>query len=744
VKFSRTAATLALLLTPMVSQLVSAQNLQLPPPGQARQALQQAVQQNPALIDVIRSRLQSSGLTPDQIRARLAASGYPPDLLDAYLGPAQNDQAPPTLGADQLTAIEALGLGTVTLPSGSLPVDTGMIQGGEERAEALASGDYVFGVDVFRRSTTQFLPTLAGPVPPDYRLGPGDHLVLILTGDVESAQTLQVTREGFVLIPQVGQLFVANLTLDQLRDVLYTRLHGVYSGIARGVTATTHFDISVASVRVNQVYVVGEVKQPGAYQISALGTVLTALYAAGGITDRANLREVEVRRQDQPAAAVDLYDYLLRGDKRRDIRLETGDVVFVPLHGTRAQVTGAVRRPAIYELKSGETLVDLMRAAGGFGTNAALQRLSIYRILPVARRGPGPLPRAVLDVPLPTAGAENSEFSGVIVSPLALQDGDSVAVDSLPPLSGTLFVAISGVVNKPGRYPWRDGMTLRDLVLLARGPKIGAYLKEAEIARMPPDRSQGQLAQTVRVPMDSTYLFERDSAGRYFGPAGLAFQASGAPEQLLQPYDNVLILKQPDFQLQRTIYVGGEVRFAGAYTLTSKDERLASLIDRAGGLTQQAYPEGIRFFRAGSSVGRINVDLPRALRDRSSSSNIVLEPSDSIEIPPYQPSVKISGAVNSPGSVLWEKGRGLEYYLGAAGGFSSKADKRWVSVRYANGEVRTRQRWLLITNDPEPGPGSEVIVPVKEGAATNWPLIASALTGLLSGTVALLVLLKQL
>src|SRR2546426_1377123 len=154
----------------------------------------------------------------------------------------------------------------------------------------------VFGVDVFRRTTTQFLPLLAGPVPSDYKLGPGDQLVLILTGDVELAYTMQVTREGFVLIPQVGQVYVSNLTLNQLYDVLYTRLGRVYSGVRRGAAATTRFDVSVANVRANQVYVVGEVGQPGAYQISSLGTVLTALYAAGGVTERANLRGVEVRR----------------------------------------------------------------------------------------------------------------------------------------------------------------------------------------------------------------------------------------------------------------------------------------------------------------------------------------------------------------------------------------------------------------------------------------------------------------
>src|SRR5207253_7829227 len=141
----------------------------------------------------------------------------------------------------------------------------------------------VFGVDAFRRTTTQFLPLLSGPVPPDYKLGPGDNLVLILTGDVELAYSLPVTREGFVLIPQVGQVYVSNLTLDQLRNVLYQRLGRVYSGVKRGAGATTRFDVSVANVRVNQVYVVGEVSLLGAYRISSLRTVLTGQSGSGGV-----------------------------------------------------------------------------------------------------------------------------------------------------------------------------------------------------------------------------------------------------------------------------------------------------------------------------------------------------------------------------------------------------------------------------------------------------------------------------
>jgi len=715
----------------LLSLFVSALPLSAQQPSQAQ--VQQALQQ-PGIADQLRQRIQSSGLTPDQIRARLSASGYSPTLLDAYLGGAASGGVQTAPGALELQAISALGLPLFETPL--LPVDTGLM-----RSRSGYTPSRVFGVDVFRRTTTQFLPLLSGPVPADYKLGPGDNLVLILTGDVELAHTLSVTREGFILIPQVGQVFVSNLTLDQLRNVLYDRLGRVYSGVRR-TNPTTRFDLSVANVRANQIYVVGEVSQPGAYQISSLGTVLTALYAAGGVTDRANLRSVEVRRGDKPVATLDLYDYLLRGDVHDDVRLQTGDVVFVPVHGIRTEISGAVTRPAIYELRVGETLSDLLGAAGGFRPDAQFKRIAVHRLLPPGERGPGSPPRAVIDVAL-TAQPPNRP-SAVQIPPIALLDGDSVVVDSVSALNGQFYVAIAGMVKKPGAYPWRQGMTLRDLVLLARGPEIGADLREAEIARIPTDRSQGQLATTLRVPLDSTYLFERDSAGRYVGPPGLPFPSRGAAEVVLEPYDNALILRQPNFDFQRTVTISGEVRFPGTYSLRTKNDRLSSLFSRGGGLTPQAYPEGIRFYRSLNNVGRINVDVRRAIADTSSRFNIVLQPGDSMHIPEYTPSVKVTGAVNSPGSVLWRQGANLSYYVSAAGGYAPQAQKGQVSVRFANGEVRTR-RGGFFPSDPRPAPGSEVSVPYEDPNAkkTDYVSLFGAVAQILASAIAIIVVVRR-
>ena len=818
----------------------------LPPPSQAASALQNALQQNPSLADVIRQRIAQSGMTPDQIRALLQSRGYSPTLLDQFMGPQAPGQPAPTAGANELTAIQSIGIPLQPPPQAaeSLPLDTGVIAAARRAAlvpkpESVVA-PMVFGTDVFKRTTTQFLPMLAGPVPPDYRLGPGDNLVLILTGDVEQAYPLTVSREGFILIPQVGQIFVANLTLEELRSLLYTRLARVYSGVRRTPNATTHFDISVASVGAIQPYVVGEVAQPGAYQISALGTVLTAIYAAGGVTDLASTRNIEVRRAGKVIGRFDLYDYLLHGDTHSDIRLQTGDVVFVPIHGTRAMAIGAVRRPAIYELKATESLPDLIAAAGGFRADAALERVSIHRILPADQRTPGGPQRITVDVPLgkpATRGSVDSAGTGAVIPKVPLQDGDSVIVDSLPmrathyvaiggsvyqpgryglepgmrlsqliaraggllrstyagrahidrldqsdstrriipvelpadsskpwaddrqlqdfdsvtvysrsEMRDSLFVIINGMVNQPKKYPWLEGLTLRDLILEAHGLKLGADLAEAEIARLPADRAGGQLAVTTRVPMDSTYLFDRDSLGRPIGPPGLPFRASGTPEVPLQPFDAVLILKQPGFELQRTVDVEGEVKFPGTYALRSKSERLADIVSRAGGLTPRAYAAGVRFIRDLGNVGRINVDLQRALSDSTSPDNVILQPDDSIQVPEYEPSVQVTGAVNSPGSVLWNPGQTLDDYLHAAGGLGRYAVSGRVSVHYANGEVRTRHKvFLFFTKNPTPDPGSMIVVPARDpNDKTDLVALFGSIAQALAGSLAIVLVVTKL
>jgi protein involved in polysaccharide export with SLBB domain len=220
----------------------------------------------------------------------------------------------------------------------------------------------------------------------------------------------------------------------------------------------------------------------------------------------------------------------------------------------------------------------------------------------------------------------------------------------------------------------------------------------------------------------------------------MPFPATGSARDVVLEPDNVLIFRQPDFELQRTVTIAGEVMYPGTYALKAKDDRLTDLVQRAGGLTPRAYPEGIRFVRAVNDRGRINIDLPKALRDHGARDNVILQPDDSIRIPEYQPSVRVTGAVNSPGSVLYRRGADLAYYLSAAGGFTRLADKGAVSVRFANGEVRTRSKFLFVSSAPSPGQGSEVFVPFKDPNEPRTDKVAlfGAIAQILASTVAII------
>ena len=366
-----------------------------------------------------------------------------------------------------------------------------------------------------------------------------------------------------------------------------------------------------------------------------------------------------------------MYDYLLAGGTAKDLRLQSGDIVFVPVRGGRVRVAGGVMRPATYELKPGETLPDALKMAGGFRATADRRTIQIERVVPPGERTTSGSDRTMIEVssPLLATGfgpqeplqagdvirvgevadrvANRIEVTGNVWKPggiafvpgmrlsqalrqsggvrpdsylgkvsvlrlepdsthrmieaalrdtlgtpaqdIMLQDGDSIHVYSLTEFRPQRYISIGGAVQKGGQFPYHDGMTLRDAVILAGGLTDGALLTEAEIAHLPENRANGVTAVTQRVPLDSTYLFERTPDGRYLGPPGVPAPAAKAPEVPLRPYDNVLILQQPGWELQRTVSVTGEVQYPGVYALQNKNERLADVSEArrrpdAGGL----------------------------------------------------------------------------------------------------------------------------------------------------------------
>jgi protein involved in polysaccharide export with SLBB domain len=761
-----------------------------PPPGTSPAQIQQQIDAL-GLRTTLRNRLTAMGLTDDQVRARLSSMGYDPASLDPYLD--ERVANPPAPSESLLNVLRTIGV---------LEVPAVALQTEPDRSAAALDQDpdrlRVFGLDVFARSTTQFQPVTTGAVPDTYVLGPGDEIALVITGDVEFQYLLPVTREGFFVVPQVGQIWVNGLTLGGLREQMYSHLGRVYSGVSRSPDATTRFDVSLGRLRTNQVFVTGEVAIPGTYLVSPVASLLNALYLAGGPTANCSFRDVQVMRGGRVAHRVDLYDYLLRGNNLDGIRLEPGDVIYIPVHGEQVAIHGEVVRPAIFEMKQSETLLDLMRFAGGPTSPAQLRRVRIERILPESQRTPG-VDRVVIDVSLadivrnpasapPLNGGDDvrvfavrtelrntvalqgsawqpgsfafrpgmrlwdlisaagglqpdaylaaaqitrldpsdstlsviptsldRDASGAPVSNPELQEFDVVTIVSQAEATETFPVTISGEVMNPHQEQFRRGLTLRQLVTSAGGLKTTADL-ELEIARVadPASRAAGGIATVLRVRVDSTFFVGRANEVNYFG-ARDSLGSSVSEEFLLQPYDRVYVRRLPDFELPRGVIVTGEVRFPGAYALSSKDERVGTFLQsRVGGFSTTAFTEGFQFYRNGRLV---DVDLPEVLKHPDRSDNLRLLAGDSLHIPEYNPIVSVQGAVNSPAAVTYVPGKGLSYYIESAGGYARNADEDRVFVRFANGRTEVKRKaWGITYSTPEPGPGSVVVVSAEDPA----------------------------
>jgi protein involved in polysaccharide export with SLBB domain len=788
---------------------------------------------DPAIRARLLAQVKNSGMSAEEIRARLKELGYSDNVINQIVGGPVTDS---TLGPELFAAIRDLGImDSTAVDSLGRPaegrrrarnakddalfasIDSAiqndtlraaierLLRSPAARRVGADSGFELFGRDVFARTTAQFDPAVSGPLPPDYRIGAGDKFTVVLTGEVERTEELEVTRDGVAFLRGVGQIPAANLTFEQLRSVLENRLGAVYSGIGRG---RARFAVLPTEVGTNQIFVLGDVVSPNAYQISRLGTVLTALYAAGGPSENGDARSVDVKRNGRVIATMDLYDYLLTGSASSDVRLDNGDVVFVRPRGPRVRVAGAVVRPATYELKAGETLADAIRMAGGFLPEAERRRLQIERIVPPTQREQSGSDKEVIDITSPSlatrvesgdvvhvytvaqrvanqldveglgvwhpsriafvpgmrlsqaikgaGGLKPDAYLGAVqisrlqgdstrkmtrvglrtdgtpVDDVELMAHDVVTIYSMQEFRTQRFVTVGGAVRKASEVPYQEGMTLRDAILAAGGLEESALLTQAEIARLPENRANGVTATTFQVALDSTYLFERGPDGRYQGPPGVQVPSSRVPEVPLEPYDAVSILRQPDFEYQRTVTVAGRVKYAGTYSLKSKTERLSDIIARAGGLASDADSSAIVFFRQRDSTGRVGVNLPRVLRNPNDIDNLILVDKDSIFIPPYNAIVMVRGAVNSPAAAIaYRKGADIDYYIRSAGGGTAKADEKRAYVLQPSGKVETKHRTpLLYVSVPKPQPGAVVQVPPVDPNAPRMNWVAAAQTAL--------------
>jgi protein involved in polysaccharide export with SLBB domain len=461
--------------------------------------------------------------------------------------------------------------------------------------------------------------------------------------------------------------------------------------------------------------VYGEVVRPGTYEVRRGEALTDVLRDAGGFTPEASRQRVQISRilppdqrdtTQQARIVIDVTSSQPDPEATPAFPVEAGDVVRVfrvsERVGRRVTVQGNVATPGAVGFTPGMRLSDAIRSAGGLKPDAYLGQVLVSRL-----RG-ADSSRVELRTALRDA-------AGRAVNDMPLQDDDEIRIFSITEFRAPEYVAITGAVRRPGRYAFREGLTLRDLVLLAGGLEERASVSEAEIARRPAAFDGGRLAVSQRVSIDSSYAVGSRPAGPDGGAAQPVAQAGAARDVVLQPYDNVLILARADWARARRVVVTGEVASPGTYTLLTKGDRLSDVLKRAGGLTSTAYAGGIVFYRHEGRLGRIGVDLPSVLRDPSTRDNLLLADGDSIFLPQFSTIVEVQGAVNAPRGVAWVPGKKLDYYVRAAGGVTRTGELTRSYVTQPDGSVESiHTRFMLPDAIPEPGPGSVVYVTERD------------------------------
>ncbi len=548
-----------------------------------------------------------------------------------------------------------------------------------------------FGANIFRNGGGNLgqLP-MDLPVGPDYVLGPGDGLSIELWGSVSQRLQLVVDREGQVALPEAGPVQVSGRSLAEVQRLL--------QGVMRSQYRDVDVDISLARLRTMRVYVVGDVRNPGAYDISSLSTPLNALYAAGGPSGGGSLRTLQHYRGKQLVQQIDTYDMLLNGVSTNLLRIQAGDIVKVPPIGPEVTVQGMVRRPAIYELEGKSNLAEVLELAGGVLPSGALRHIDVERV--VAHEN-----RTMLRLDLP----ETNDVQAVNQALQDFQVEGEDKIDISPIVSySDRTIYLDGHVFRPGKYPYKDGMTVSDLVqanqLLPEPSR-----RHAEIIRLqPPD----------------------------FTPVVLAFNLGevldGNNKKLaLKPFDTVRIFGRYDFEDPPVVSVSGEVRDPGDH-VTNGVTHLRDAIYLAGGVTPDAGLDDAQVFRH-TSDGKmrvISVDLTKALSgDRA--NDVLLEPKDRVfihrNLARTDPAaVTVQGEVAKPGKYPLGEGMTVTELVRLAGGLKRSADSQSADLtRYLepNGEKRMGGQHTVDVAKAMTGAGDSDLM-LRDGDVLTIPQIA--------------------
>ena len=653
--------------------------------------------------------------------------------------------------------------------------------------ESLApSGKRVFGRDIFNNKSLTFEPQMNIATPQNYVLGPSDHIVVDVYGVTQESKTLTISPDGTVTIPNVGPVQVSGLTVPAAQRRIRQHMGKYYTD--------SEIKVTVGQTRTIVVNVMGEVRTPGTYTLSAFATVFHALYKAGGISELGTLRNIKVYRQGRLISVVDVYEFILNGRLAGNVHLQDNDVIQVGAYECIVDIAGQVKRPMAYEMRKDESLQTLLKYCGGFTGEAYKKSLRVQRkngkmksvhtvdefdwsdfhvedgdvveveqILDryenmvevkgaVFRPGMYQLGKGVTSVRTLIERADglteealtsravmrrmkanrtqevlSVDLEGILngtVADIPLRNEDVLFIPTIFEHQNLRTLTITGEVIFPGTYEYADNMTLEDFILQAGGLTDKASTAKVDVSRRfrNPDATEAgmEIAKTFSFSLKDNYVVDD---GKDF---------------LLEPYDIVQVRQSPAFQEPIRVYVGGEVAFRGTYTMEQKNQRLSDVIKAAGGIIPGAYVRGARLVRTMtrdqrarmekviqmarmnnegkdtldfdkldiSNTYSVGIRLDEALAHPGSSQDIELMDGDSLYIPRFNHTVRITGDVLAPNTVAFEDGKDYKYYVEQAGGYGNTARKRHTYVVYQNGTVALAKKAKI-------EPGCEVIVPTK-------------------------------
>ena len=497
-----------------------------------------------------------------------------------------------------------------------------------------------FGYNAFQTDPEIFDNSSIQSITPDYLIGPGDEIIIMLWGETEFNTPFIVERDGYIFINNLGRVYVNGLTLDKLEKKLYKLLKKVYASLdSKGGGASTYLDVTLGSLvlRPLRIFILGEVGKPGAYSVKPSTSIYTSLYYIGGPTVNGSLRDVQLIRNGKKIASIDFYNFLLKGQKKGDIRLQRDDIIFIPVRKNTIEVIGEINRRSIYELEDDETLFDLIDIAGGIKNTTYMNRVKVDRILPPEVRIKGKINRTIIDIDLKKIINKSETYK--------LIDGDKI---EFFPITTDLqnIITISGQVKRPGVYDFGKGLSVKELVIKGEGILNNTYLEKADIIRLDDKMNESYISLNLSKALDNDPKHNIK----------------------LKPGDRLTIYNTNELKYKRNISISGFVNRSIDMEL-KKGLKLKDFIFMAGGFKNELRLMDTYLERA--ELTRVNDDLKTttlipfrldSLLANKGLANLELKMGDNVQIysreaviGKYSNSVQINGNVLRPGTYALTK-----------------------------------------------------------------------------------------